>query len=175
MHPFTTTDPAIYGVRPTYGRPYRAARPAYRPPSRPAGTGVTVDDLVTDRRLPRRRIDPALASLADRRQTAWMGLDDLIPQARARADLYRQHLIELDYEEIAIRNASRRCPRPIGWEPHEDPEVLRDLQAIDDQRRRERVDFWRDMSRIRLMMPESASAYLGASRRLDLLGEGYQP
>ncbi|MFW6061185.1 MAG: hypothetical protein ACOC93_00095 [Planctomycetota bacterium] len=175
MEPVSAPKPAVYVDQLTYGLEYAASGLPAESRGRYATSPVTVDYVLTYGRMARPHSDPMLAGLYDRKNISSMVLDDLIQQAHSRIELYRRHLSELDDQEIALRNASRRCLRPPGWEPQDDPEILRDLQNIDDQRRRERLDFWRDMSRLRLMVPESAEAYLGASRRLAALTQQDSP
>ena len=46
------------------------------------------------------------------------------------------------------------------------------IQSIYEQKRAERVNLWRDVSRIRTGLLESAQAYLSAYRKLSILDEG---
>ncbi len=45
------------------------------------------------------------------------------------------------------------------------------LQELYQEQRGERTSLWRDLSRIRLAVPESAQQYLSATRKLSLLNE----
>ena len=137
----------------------------------------SVRQIIKDGYVAVRPRDPVQAILGDKKDTTWMGLDDAIHQIRDRCEAYRLNVEGLAQNELDLRNASRRCNRPPGWEPEDDPEVLQSLQAIDERRRQERLSLWRDLSRLRSAVPEAAREYLSARRRIDILedDEGGSP
>ena len=58
---------------------------------------------------------------------------------------------------------------PAGGEQH--TLLGRRLEGLYAEQRTERVALWRDISRLRQALPESAEQYLGALRKTDILGD----
>lgn len=167
----------MYGRKHHYGSLSEARNDGPRPfethsvsrqHSHPLDSGPqTVEDLVYQGyfAVPARENETAI--LHDRVDTSWLGLDDVLTQIRQRHDVYRQNLLELQWSECYAFNELARG----GWPPSPEQYVLyeRRMQDLRADRRAERVTLWRDVSRLRERIPESAQMYLSALRKLDLL------
>jgi len=114
--------------------------------------------------------DPVTAILGDKRQTAWLGLDDVLSQIRQRYELYARNIHELDLSKSAAVNSLY-----ASWAYHGPPtdkqfySMNKRVQDLYHEQREERVNLWRDVSRLRLGLPETIQQYLTAHRKLDLL------
>ena len=175
-----------YGVRPAGPRQPRPQSVNVDAPERTAalaqsgrvggGSGgghLTLDRIVSDGRLPIPRADPAEAMLIDRQRTQHLGLDDAITQLQWRCDLYRQHMDELQQAELTILNAHRTWADLWGIvDDRRDPELRRELDGVEQQRREERLSLWRDLSRLRQAVPDWAERYLSAYRKVQLVKDG---
>ena len=111
--------------------------------------------------------DLETATIADKQQTAWMGLDDMLGQIHQRDDIYRRNMNELLWAECYAFNEFARA----GWPPSPEQNSLYQERLADlaTQRRAERVSAWRDTSALRQLLPESAQLYLSAFRKNELL------
>jgi hypothetical protein len=121
--------------------------------------------------------DPVAAILSDKRHTSWLGLDDVISQIRSRYDLYEQNMYEI---EVAKCAAITGVYTHEAWHGPSDSRVEyalgKRLDKLYKDQRDERTNLWRDVSKLRLELPENAQQYLTAYRKLSILedikGEG---
>lgn len=114
--------------------------------------------------------DPVAAIISDKRGTSWLGLDDVISQIRQRREMYQQNTYELELAKCAAMNTI------YAHEAYEGPASSKQfyarhkqLQELYEQQRVERTSLWKDVSRLRLALPESAQAYLAAHRKMQAL------
>ena len=114
--------------------------------------------------------DPITAILSDKKTTSWLGLDDIIAQVRHRYDVYRQNMYELELAKSAATNSLY-----AHWAYHGPPDAKqfysrhKRIQELYQEQRDQRVNLWRDVSRLRLALPETAQSYLSAHRKLQAL------
>jgi hypothetical protein len=121
--------------------------------------------------------DPVTAMITDSRHTAWLGLDDAIGQIRKRYEIYQQNIYELLLSQCsAINTFLKHCDRIRPDQPDDRLyySLNKNLQRLYSQEREERIDLWRDISRIRQSLPESAQRYLSAFRKSTLMDEEQQ-
>lgn len=132
----------------------------------------TLGDIIARGYLAVPAIDSATAVLADKHETARIGLDDMIEQARGRFEVYRRNMHELLKARVAACNAFHDWYALSGLPTESQLGAYHTImQRLYAQQRDERVLLWRDLSRLRLAMPPAMQAYLSAHRRLDLLNE----
>ncbi len=169
----TTPTVARYGVR-----PYWRAQPA--PSSQQPVAGIddgpqTVEDLVRDGFFAVPEHEPETAVLFDRRHTSWMALDDVLGQIKQRESIYKKNMLDIQWSQCYAFNELARNAHPANEEAYAVYEKR--MQDLRSEQRAERVTFWRDVSRIRERLPESAQQYLSAFRKLQILGDegGDQP
>lgn len=127
----------------------------------------TVEQLVDQGYFAAPRGDPTTAILDDKLHTSWLGLDDTIAQLRHRQTMYEQHMKELQWAECYAFNDLARDGWPATVEQYQ--LYARRLHDLKSEQRMERVSFWRDVSRLRQQLPESAQQYLGNLRKIDIL------
>ena len=123
--------------------------------------------------------EPTTALISDRRQTSWMGLDDLIGQIRQRYQIYQQNMYELTLSACEANNAVFRQEADQGCpaDARQRYSANKAKQNVYEQQRLERVNLWRDVSRVRTELPEAAQLYLSSYRKLSILKdlEGESP
>jgi hypothetical protein len=114
--------------------------------------------------------DPETAILSDKKATSWLGLDDIISQIRDRYDVYQRNMYELELAKSAATNSLY-----AHWAYHGLPDAKqfysrhKRIQELYQEQRDQRVNLWRDVSRLRLGLPESAQSYLSSHRKLQAL------
>ena len=113
--------------------------------------------------------EPEMAILHDRKQTSWLGLDDILTQVRHRREIYAKNMLDIEWAKCYAFNELVRGGGPAAEEKY--AMYKRRLQDLHAEQRAERVTLWRDVSRLRQQVPESAQQYLSASRKLDIIGD----
>ena len=138
-------------------------------PGRLDGGPQTVEQLVDQGyfAVPRRESETAI--LHDRRDTSWLGLDDVLTQVRQRNEIYQQNILDLLWSECYAFNELTRSGWPATLEQYAVYE--RRMQDLRADKRAERVTLWRDVSGLRERIPESAQNYLSTLRKLELLND----
>lgn len=112
------------------------------------------------------------AVLSDKKQTSWLGLDDTIRQIRQRYQVYERNLYEIELAKCSAINTQFSVVADRGGIPSDSRESYRlnkALQKLYERQLDERVDLWKDISRLKQALPEVAQLYLGAYRKLSLL------
>jgi len=139
------------------------------------GKVQTVEEVITRGYLAVPAGDSVAAIITDKQHTARLGLDDVIRQVRSRVDLYQQNMQELDESVCEMNNAVHRqeADQGIPANEHQRYSANKIIQQIYEQKRTERVNLWRDISRLRLGLPEQAQQYLSAYRKVAAL-QSYQ-
>ncbi len=132
----------------------------------------TVDQVIARGYFAVPRGDPTTALISDRKATSWLGLDDLISQIRGRYELYDRNIYEMKLSECAAANSLHGIVADRGSAPATPREVYavqKQLQEIYQEEREERVNLWRDVSRLRVTIAEVAQQYLSAYRKAYFL------
>lgn len=122
--------------------------------------------------------DPISGLIEDRHTTTKLGLDDVIGQVRGRYTIWWHNHQDIERAKLAAINALHDWEAsfgPAGVELH--ASVHQTLQRLYQQQREERTHLWRDVSKLRLVLPEAAQQYLSAYRKRSILNEpgGEQP
>ncbi len=134
---------------------------------------MTVEDVVSRGYLAVPPGEPVTAIVTDRAVTSHLGLDDVIQQIRKRYEIYQHNLYEIELGKCAAINtiyhheAYRGGPGTSDSRQHYARHKA--LAELYEEQRRERADLWRDVSRLRLALPETAQQYLTAYRKLAIL------
>jgi len=127
----------------------------------------TVEQLIEQGYFAAPATESETAMLHDRKHTSWLGLDDLLTQARHRTEIYERNMLEIEWAKCyAFNELARGGPFPSdeGYAIYE-----RRLQDLHRDQRAERLTLWRDVSTLRQQVPESAQQYLSASRKIDII------
>jgi len=130
----------------------------------------TVEQIVAKGYFGAAKNDPVEAIISDKKQTAWLGLDDLIGQIRRRYEVYDQNIYELEGSKCSAINTfyvheAYHGPADCRIEYS----VSKRMDKLYKDHREERINLWRDVSRLRLLLPEQAQQYLTAYRKTSLL------
>jgi hypothetical protein len=130
----------------------------------------TVEDVIRSGYLSVPQAQPETALISDKSHTAWLGLDDVISQIRQRYQVYQTNLYEIEISKCSVINSLYTHE---AWHGPSDSKteysVNKRLDRLYQQQRDERIELWRDVSKLRVLLPENAQEYLGASRKLALL------
>jgi hypothetical protein len=130
----------------------------------------TVEDVIRNGYLATPLSEPETAIISDRKHTSWLGLDDIIGQIRNRYTAYEQNIYELEVSKCSAINS---C---YAHEAYHGPtnskieySMNKRLDKLYMSQREERITLWRDISRLKLLMPEKAQEYLAAYRKVSIL------
>ena len=132
----------------------------------------TVEQIITNGYFAAPAGDPVSAILSDKHQTSWLGLDDVISQVRRRYEIFDQNVHELELGKCAAMNSLYTSEAYNG--PADSKQFYsrhKRLQELYEQERDERSSLWKDVSRLRQILPESLQSYLGARRKIQALEE----
>lgn len=140
--------------------------------------GPTVEQIISNGYFAIPQGDPITAIISDKQQTSWLGLDDVISQIRNRREIYDRNLYQIELGKCAAMNSLYAHEAYRG--PPTDKQFYsrhKRLQELYEQQREERTSLWKDISRLRMALPESAQLYLSASRKMSVLQDstGGQP
>ncbi len=139
---------------------------------RPYAPRQTVEQIIARGYLAVPHSDPATALIGDKRDTAWFGLDDMVQQIRARYEVYHRNIEELDQAVCEAHNGLFRQMADHGLKVANQKQMYsvdKRVQQIRELQMEERVNLWRDVSRLKLGLPEIAQQYLAAYRRMQIL------
>ena len=142
-------------TKPLFGRPERSQ---------------TVEQIIASGYFSIPGGDPVTAAISDKMHTSGLGLDDVISQVRQRYEIYHRNLDEIELGKCAAMNAIYHHEAYVG--PPSSKQVYAKHKAIKDlyeQERTERTGLWKDVSRLRAELPESAQLYLAAHRKMSIL------
>ena len=130
----------------------------------------TVEQIVSNGYLSIPRSEPETAIISDRKNTSWLGLDDLIGQIRNRYQVYESNLYELERAKCTAINCLFEHEAYHGPTTSKvEYSVNKRLDDLYSEQREERTTLWRDISRLKLLMPEQAQNYLSAYRKVSIL------
>ena len=147
----------------------------YRPKARKAPSHwsapwPSVDELLSESPAPASQLDPVAGFLSERKLITHLGLTDTLSQIHERVGLYLLHKNEIEQDELATLNDIHSFPAINGYiHPETYQEIQKRVQRLGEQKRRERLDFWRDLSRLRQSVPEVLDSYLDSCRKMRIL------
>jgi len=131
---------------------------------------ATVEQIIANGYFAVARTDPVEAMISDRKHTSLLGLDDVIGQIRHRYEVYDRNVYDLEISKCAAINTFYTHE---AWHGPSDTKleysVNKRLDKLYTDQREERINLWRDVSRLRLLLPEQAQQYLAAYRKVSIL------
>jgi hypothetical protein len=141
-------------------------------PVHPVERRQTVEEIIQHGYLTVPPADPMTAMISDKEQTSWLGLDDVINQVRRRYEIHDRLLYQIELSKSAAVNAiyqheAYRGPGSADSKQHYAKH--KEIQKLYEQQREEEVNLWKDVSRLRGLLPENAQMYLSAHRKLAVL------
>lgn len=132
----------------------------------------TVEQIIASGYLAIPKSDPVQAIINDKKDTSWQGLDNVISQVRNRYELYHRNIYEIELAKCAAMNSVH------DHEAHHGPadsrieySLNKRLDKLYKDQREERTSLWQDISKLKLLLPESAQQYLAAYRKFSILEE----
>jgi len=132
----------------------------------------TVDQVIRRGYLAIPKSDPETAIISDKKDTSWLGLDDVIGQIRRRYELYDKNIYEIEIGKCYLISSAHAIESARGGIVLNSKEMYglnKNISEFYQQQRDERVNLWRDVSRLRLQLPENAQQYLSAYRKVSIL------
>jgi len=130
----------------------------------------TVEDVVRNGYFSIPKSEPETAIISDKKSTSWLGLDDIIGQIRHRYEVYENNIYEIEVSKCAAINSFYTHE---AWHGPSDSKleysVNKRLDKLYQTQRDERINLWRDISRLKLQLPETAQQYLSAYRKVSIL------
>jgi len=172
---------ARYLVPAVNARPQRHERPggSYDFASDyPAGVRLnqfqTVEQVITHGYFSVPYANPITALISDKMHVSKLGLDDVIHQIRSRYEIYNHNMEELSEAVCEVHNGMFRQLADHGTlvaNQRQMYSTTKQTQKIYDMQREERVNLWRDVSRLKIGLPETVQQYLTAYRKVGLLKE----
>ena len=132
----------------------------------------TVEQVIRRGYLAIPRTDPETAIISDKKDTSRLGLDDVIGQIRKRYQVYDNNIYELEWAKCEAINCLYRHQGHHGpTDSKIEYSVSKRINELYQEQRTERINLWRDVSRLRLQLPENAQQYLSAYRKVSILEE----
>jgi hypothetical protein len=149
----------------SYPSAYQSSRTDY--PFRDSWQPQTVEQIISQGYFSVPGADPVTAIISDKQHTSRLGLDDVIGQIRQRYEICHRNLYEIELAKCGAMNAIYRHEAYVG--PPNSRQMYAKHKAIQDLYEQERTTLWKEISRLRTQMPESAQAYLSAHRKVSVL------
>jgi len=132
----------------------------------------TVEQVIRRGYLAIPQAEPETALISDKKHTAGLGLDDVIGQIRRRYEVYDKNIYELEWSKCEAINCLYRHESYHGpTDSKVEYSVSKRMNDLYQEQRLERTNLWRDVSRLRLQLPENAQQYLAAYRKVSILEE----
>ena len=137
----------------------------------PSRQPQTVEQIVSSGYFAVPAGDAETAIISDKKQTFWLGLEDTIRQVRNRYELYHRNMYELHEGVCEADNAIFRQVAAQGApaDNRQQYSASKLTQELYEQMRGERVQLWKDVSRLKQTLPENAQNYLAAYRKVAIL------
>jgi hypothetical protein len=130
----------------------------------------TVEQIVANGYFAAAKTDPVEALISDRKQTSWLGLDDIIGQIRHRYEVYETNTYEIETSKCSAINSFYAHEAYHGPPDSKiDYSVSKRLDKLYESQREERMNLWRDVSKLKLLLPEKAQEYLSSYRKVSIL------
>ena len=140
-------------------------------PWQPSRQPQTVEQIISHGYFSIPEGEHETAIISDKKETSWLGLDDIISQVRQRHVLYQQNMYELDLGICEAQNAVFRQVASQGApaDNRQQYSASKAVQGLYEQKRFERVKLWQDVSKLKQTLPEAAQQYLSAYRKVSIL------
>lgn len=132
----------------------------------------TVDQVIRRGYLAIPKSESEIAIISDKKHTSRLGLDDVIGQIRRRYELYDRNIYEIELGKCYLISSAYAIESARGGVTLNSKEMYglnKNISEFYQQQRNERVNLWRDVSRLRLQLPENAQQYLSAYRKVSIL------
>jgi len=137
----------------------------------------TVEQIIQKGYLAIPQSDPETAIITDKQHTSWQGLEEVIRQVQDRQQLSQHIIYDLEQAKCA---AVSNLYEQVAYQaqPLSSKQIYALNKRLDDlysEQRKERLDLWRDVSKVRQIIPEHTESYLSSYRKVALLNEPGDP
>ena len=169
LHPIPSSHVPVTTPSSTYARYDFSSDPD---PWKPFRGPQTVEQIVQHGYFAVPVTPPETALISDKRDTSKLGLDDTIRQIRQRQSLYERNIYDIELGKCSAITSLFALEAERGGVPADSKELYglsKVLQRFYQEQRAERVEFWKDVSRLRQSLPEVAQQYLSAYRKMEIL------
>jgi hypothetical protein len=130
----------------------------------------TVEDVIRNGYFSIPKSEPETAIISDKKHTSWLGLDDIIHQIRHRYQVYERNIYEIEVSKCSVINSFYTHE---AWHGPSNSKVEyslnKRLDRLYNEQRDERINLWRDISKLKLQLPETAQQYIAAYRKVKIL------
>jgi len=170
LYPIPSSQAPVGAPSPNHARYDFSSDPD---PWKPFRGPQTVEQIVQHGYFAVPVVDPETALISDKRDTSKLGLDDTIRQIRQRQSLYERNIYDIELGKCSAITSVFALEAERGGVPADSKELYglsKVLQRFYQEQRAERVEFWKDVSRLRQSLPEVAQQYLSAYRKMEILG-----
>ena len=135
----------------------------------------TVDDVIRRGYMAINDSEPETAVISDKKDTSRLALNDIIDQVKDRYRIYEQNTHDIEVSKCSAINSF------YSHEAYHGPvdskieySMNKRLDKLYNEQREERVNLWRDVSKLRQQLPETAQQYLSAYRKVSILEDKYK-
>lgn len=138
------------------------------------GKPQTVEQLLADGYMAIPTGDPVTSLITDKAHSAWLGLDNILSQVNSRHELYLKNIYEIERAKCdTINTFLVHADRVKPMQPDDRIyySLNKNLLKLYEDQRKERLNLWRDISRLRNSLPETARDYLSAFRKVSVLND----
>lgn len=138
----------------------------------PRSTCQTVEQVIAHGYFSVPYANPITALISDKLHASRLGLHDVIHQIRSRYEIYARNMDELNESICEASNSVFRQIAEHGTLVANQRQIYamtKQVQELYEQQREERLNLWRDVSRLKLGLPESIQGYLTAYRKSAIL------
>ena len=121
--------------------------------------------------------DPARAILGEKTDLGRIGVGALVYQINQRERIKDENLTRILYQEVAIDSELMRLARVHpdylgGSIDRQQSSLSSELTRLEQQRRMEVVECWRDVSKLKERLVEALSLYRDSARRYEMVHKG---
>ena len=135
----------------------------------------TVDDVIRRGYLAVPESEPETAVISDKKDTSKLALNDIIDQVKDRYRIFEQNLHEIEVSKCSAINSFYSHEAYHGPVDSKIEYAMNmRLDKLYKDQRDERDNHWRDVSKLRQQLPETAQQYLSAYRKVSILEDKYK-
>ncbi|AQT68732.1 hypothetical protein STSP2_01904 [Anaerohalosphaera lusitana] len=110
---------------------------------------------------------------ADKQKTSYLALENIVAQIRKRYEIYDSNIRVLEYSKIKLKEHFYQWPQQLGlWPPGHKEMLSEQMNQLYQKQLDEKVSLWKDVSKLKLMLPQSLNDYLSIKRKSDIYSGG---
>jgi hypothetical protein len=132
----------------------------------------TVEDIIKSGYLAIPQSEPETALISDKKDISKLGLSDIISQVQNRHQIYDQNMYQIEMSKcytISSQLAVESSRGGVCMSSKEAYSLNKTISEFYLQQSEERTSLWRDVSKLRQLLPEHAQNYLSSYRKMSIL------